>query len=232
MEHLYGKGEEKVLDPRGIFVIHTEKKMWIWIGSEIQGANEKLFTEKANAHIALLRQYEKAPSEQEIIRQGKETPAFWEIFGLTTEPELKWKINSDWDNWFADVEVTEKTRPKEKPLVYSMGKTKLVTVKEDEDLIKMREAKPRLYTYPNPSEFVTVFDFEDLTEGSLICLCVKSRGKLYVWRGIDFEGSEDEINKFANSVKENCWAGEPNTNVEISYQAQKGQSESFLEYFD
>lgn len=43
MEHLYVKGECKVLDPRGVYVIHGEKKVFIWIGNEIQGKNEKLY---------------------------------------------------------------------------------------------------------------------------------------------------------------------------------------------
>jgi hypothetical protein len=42
MEHLYSKNQEKALDPRGIFVIQSEKRLVIWIGNEIQGDNEKL----------------------------------------------------------------------------------------------------------------------------------------------------------------------------------------------
>lgn len=42
MEHLYSKSQGKVLDPRGVFVIQSEKRLVIWVGNEIQGANEKL----------------------------------------------------------------------------------------------------------------------------------------------------------------------------------------------
>lgn len=42
MEHLYNKSQEKVLDPRGVYIIQSEKRLIIWIGNEIQGSNEKL----------------------------------------------------------------------------------------------------------------------------------------------------------------------------------------------
>ena len=43
MEHLYIKSEGKTLDPRGVFIIQTEKKIILWIGNELQGANEKMY---------------------------------------------------------------------------------------------------------------------------------------------------------------------------------------------
>ena len=185
------------------------------------------------AHVALLQKYEKAPAEVEVVKKGNEDAAFWTLWGLSADSEPKYKVNPEWDSWFADIEVAEKTRPKEKPMVYTMGKTKLAVVKEDEELQKLREAKPRLYTYPNATEFVTVFDYEDLAEGSMICLCVKNKSKIYMWKGIDFEGpTEDEISKFVAQVKENCWSDESGVSVEQSLQTQESQSASFLEYFD
>ena len=105
------------------------------------------FMEKAAAHVSLLQKHEKAPAEVEQVRQGKENAAFWALWGLTADPEVKYKVNNDWDTWFADVELAEKSRPKDRPMVYSMGKAKTTTGKEDEELLKLREMKPRLYTY-------------------------------------------------------------------------------------
>ena len=42
MEPLYGKNNTKTLDPRGIYVIQSEKRLVVWVGDEIQGDNEKL----------------------------------------------------------------------------------------------------------------------------------------------------------------------------------------------
>jgi hypothetical protein len=147
--------------------------------------------EAAQKQIGLLQQYEKAPSDVEYIKQGAESKDFWLLWNLKQDPEIKYQQNSDWDSLFADVELAEKNKPNEKPLVYTMNKSKLAPSSEDEELQKLREQKPRLYTYPNASEYATVFDFEDLTERSLICLCVKTKSKIYVWKGIDFEGNSE-----------------------------------------
>lgn len=42
MEHLYSKNQGKALDPRGVFIIQSEKRLIVWVGGEVQGANEKL----------------------------------------------------------------------------------------------------------------------------------------------------------------------------------------------
>lgn len=93
-----------------------------------------------------MQKYEKAPSEVEIVRQGSEPKEFWSCWNLKAEPELKYQQNSDWDLWFADVELAEKNKPNEKPMVYTMNKSKQAGNGEDEELQKLREQKPRLYT--------------------------------------------------------------------------------------
>ncbi len=150
--------------------------------------------EKARAHVALIQKHEKAPIEVQEIRQGKEPAEFWAEWGLSAPPEPGCKVAPECDFWFADIEAAEKARPKDRPAVYTMGKSKAGTnEKDEEELAKMREMKPRLYTYPKGGEFSTVFDFEDLNENSLICLCDRGKHKLYVWKGIDFEGPEAVI---------------------------------------
>jgi hypothetical protein len=42
MEHLYIKSEGKTLDSRGVFVIHAPNKVYVWIGNQLQGNNEKM----------------------------------------------------------------------------------------------------------------------------------------------------------------------------------------------
>eukprot|EP00831_Metopus_contortus_P057867 TRINITY_DN50177_c0_g1_i3.p3 TRINITY_DN50177_c0_g1~~TRINITY_DN50177_c0_g1_i3.p3 ORF type:complete len:103 (-),score=25.15 TRINITY_DN50177_c0_g1_i3:176-484(-) len=87
-----------------------------------------------------------------------------------------------------------------------MGNKFISTEKEEEEeFIKLREMKPRLYTYPDSKEFSTVFEFEDLSEDGLFCLCVKAKSKIYIYTGIDFSESEDEKKEFINAVTLHCW---------------------------
>lgn len=146
MEHLYIKSEGKALDPRSIFVIQTINKVIVWTGNELKGNNGKLFIEVAKKHAGYLQKYEKASNDIEYIKQGAEPSDFWLLWNLKSEPEVKYQQNSDWDVWFEDVEVAEKNKPNEKPLVYTMNKTKLAPSGDDEELQKLREQKPRLYT--------------------------------------------------------------------------------------
>ena len=32
-----------MLDPRGVYVVHAEKEVYVWVGDEIQGNNEKSY---------------------------------------------------------------------------------------------------------------------------------------------------------------------------------------------
>ena len=43
-----------------------------------------------------------------------------------------------------------------------------------DDVIEEHKMKPKLYTYPNWNESITVFDFEDLQEDGLLILCVRA----------------------------------------------------------
>lgn len=43
MNRLYSKTEENGLDPRGVYIIQSENRLVIWIGSKIQGENETLY---------------------------------------------------------------------------------------------------------------------------------------------------------------------------------------------
>jgi len=186
--------------------------------------------EKAYSHIALLQKYEKASSTYEVIHQDKEDLLFWNLWGLSSPPETKYKVNPEWDDWFEDVKKAE-ARPKEHPAVYTLGRCQATIDEEEEELKRQREMKPRLYTYPDAEEFATVFEYDDLQGDSLICLCIKPVNKQYIWSGIDFEGGEEEVKKYAEEVKRHCWK-DNSSGVVQNFQTQEGPSSSFLEYFD
>lgn len=46
MENLYSnKTNAAVLDPRGMFVIHAESSLWIWVGAEVPKGNHAPYME-------------------------------------------------------------------------------------------------------------------------------------------------------------------------------------------
>jgi hypothetical protein len=60
MENLYmqgGRGSArhgKVLDPRGMFLIHCQKKAWLWVGSRVMSGNYENYKKAALNHFKLI----------------------------------------------------------------------------------------------------------------------------------------------------------------------------------
>mmetsp|Transcript_26428 Transcript_26428/g.35317 ORF Transcript_26428/g.35317 Transcript_26428/m.35317 type:complete len:105 (+) Transcript_26428:2313-2627(+) len=85
--NLYQRGQRFFgLDPRGACVIQAERATYIWVGGELFPANREPYLNAAKAHLSLLSRYEKAKANYEIIEQGRETSAFWELFGFEEKP--------------------------------------------------------------------------------------------------------------------------------------------------
>lgn len=90
MENLYvqggsGKGsarQGKVLDPRAAFLIQAEDSVWIWLGSRLYQPNRDAYINAAMQHLGNLQKYERASQQVEIVEQGSEGDAFWNLFGL------------------------------------------------------------------------------------------------------------------------------------------------------
>jgi protein-tyrosine phosphatase len=62
MTNLYGKQQNPtVLDPRGMFVVHAENSIWLWVGAEIPAGNHKAYMAAVEQHVSLLQKYERAP---------------------------------------------------------------------------------------------------------------------------------------------------------------------------
>ena len=101
----------------------------------------------AKFYLSLLQQNEKASTTNVTqVKQGSEPEEFWKLWNVEIESTEKYKKNPDYDSWFIDIEDAEQKLVLEKPLVYSMDKKKMMQGGEDEEK-KMREMKPRLYTY-------------------------------------------------------------------------------------
>lgn len=111
-----------------------------------------------------------------------------------------------------------------------------------------QELKPRLFTFPNWNESVTVFDVDDLQEDALLVLCVKpqlnvpghehDQHKVFIWRGSQFD--EDEANQevasiqeFVDRVMESYWGCKNPSdqfNIAIQNEVSGDESEEFHDF--
>ncbi len=92
MENLYlqgGRGSArhgKVLDPRGVFLVQSSERVWLWIGIKVMSGNIQSYKNAALNHLKLLQTHERAPVTIEIVEQGNESKEFWNEFGLQEAP--------------------------------------------------------------------------------------------------------------------------------------------------
>jgi hypothetical protein len=111
-----------------------------------------------------------------------------------------------------------------------------------------QKMKPRLYHYPNWSESVTVFDYEDLVVDAFLVLCVRAQigvpghehdqHKVFVWRGPEFEEEDSEglieSGEFVEKVMEQYWGcrrpGEQ-FNIQVVSEQFGMESDEFYDYF-
>lgn len=71
MENLYIENNDKVLDPRGMFIIQSQKELFIWIGSEIPKENYEFhFATTKKYCVENLHKYEHAAKDYKIVKQG------------------------------------------------------------------------------------------------------------------------------------------------------------------
>ena len=54
MEHLYEMKNTKYFDPRTMFIIQTENKLYLWIGDSIYPANKETYYIELFLYIKLL----------------------------------------------------------------------------------------------------------------------------------------------------------------------------------
>ncbi len=78
MENLYTGA--KVLDPRGLFIVQTSYKLWLWLGNDVPSGNLKAYRNAADTHMDLLRKHERASQDTVLVKQGSEGKEFWASF--------------------------------------------------------------------------------------------------------------------------------------------------------
>lgn len=108
--------------------------------------------------------------------------------------------------------------------------------------------KPKLYTYPNWNESMTVFDFEDLQADSLLVICIRAQigvpghehdqHKVFVWRGNEFDEEEANnevinVHEFVQKVMDQYWGcknPQNQFNILVQHEVDGEESEEFQEY--
>lgn len=199
------------LDPRGLFIIHTQKSLYLWEGCEIHPPNIDRYFEVAHYYIKKLQTYEQAP-QLIHIKQYQEPAGFWKEFSFDERPEESYGFYDREKHWYARLEVALDQLPKE-----YYGET-------EEDTEEIIEEKPRLYIYPD-YESIGVFDDDELIQEGLVCLC--SVDKMYSWIGMDFEEEEIRVEEYVKNVMDQHYG----RSVPVIEQLQDRENEEFLRFF-
>lgn len=199
------------LDPRGLFIIHTQKSLYLWEGCEINPANRDRYFEVAHYFIKKLQTHERAPQLLHI-KQYEEPTDFWKEFGNDERPEESYGFYDREKHWYARLDTAVDQPPKE------------YYAEDEEDIEEIVEEKPKLYIYPE-YDGIGVFDDDELIDVALVCLC--NGDKMYSWKGMDFEEEEITEEEYVKNVMDHHYG----RSVPVIEQLQDRENDEFLRFF-
>lgn len=87
MEHFFIEKMSKSMDPRGVFIVQTQDKFRIVIGSKCKDLNWSTYLEYARNYIKTLQEKEHGATEVEEIEETKIDDSFWKLWGKEGWPE-------------------------------------------------------------------------------------------------------------------------------------------------
>ncbi|KAL4486728.1 hypothetical protein ABPG72_022203 [Tetrahymena utriculariae] len=222
------KDPNNKLDPRGVFIIQAPEKLYIWIGNEIPPERQQIYQDYSLQYLENLRQYEHAPQEFEIVRQGSESEEFWQMW-LPQKPLNAYSQNREWNNWFLDI---TKSSDNYKQINYYDDD-------DDDDEDDKREVayrqnnkqKPKLFIYPEKDP-LNVFDLEDLMDDSLCILCKQQDDqiKIHIWRGSQFTQPDEVEKDYLDQIIQDHYPNHIN-NILLYKEILHQESEEFNECF-
>jgi protein-tyrosine phosphatase len=218
LENLYTVKNPKCLDPRSVFIIQLENKIYLWIGNQIHGPNVELYMKCADEYIKVLQEQEKAPTDVVVVECEKEPADFWSIW--ENEPEVKHGFNKEWDMWFLDTSQ----------YTAAQGPT-YIRENPDDNKIIGTETRPWLYLFPEDKP-LKVFDDEDLEEDTFAVICKEKDGvkNAYIWKGEAF-AQEDEEQYFLEAAIKNKWPNEYFNNINKIYVTPFEETKEFQNLF-
>lgn len=159
------------MDPRAVFIVQgpSNVPLYIWKGANVPAANVQKYIAEAERYAQILQQNEKANAKIVHVEQGNEDNQFWSLFFKNQQKppanQLYGKIG-EWNSFMIDLGTCENF-VKAQPAV-------IQTMQYRDDVAEEQKLKPKLFSYPNWNESITVFDFEDLQEDALLILCVRA----------------------------------------------------------
>ena len=174
-EPLYTGKNILKLDPRGIFIISSDKVSFIWCGKDLHSSYAERYLELAEEYCQKLTKYEHLPPNPVRVEQGQEPPELWAIFGLAEPPSEKYAYNRFWDNWYLNLSDVKS--------ITSRSNRSRIEYAEREEL----EERPTGFLYPNYIEPLYVMELDDLFDDSFMIVCNKETRQVHVWKGPDFQ---------------------------------------------
>lgn len=216
--------KDQKLDPRGIFLIVSPNRMFMWVGNHVCKMAKSSYMLATEAYIKKLQKFEKAPQEVMEVGQGEEPPSFWAAFGLLGGPQEPVGMNPKWTLWFASFDEDSRMRS-------ARSHKSRFAYAEREEL----KDKPAMFVYPFYQEPLFVLDMDDLKEEGLAVLCDRAKKMCYIWEGSLFKPVEEpnvpDVPQFLTLVLQSFFEVEDTKDIIKNWQKAGEETEAFDEYF-
>ncbi|CAK63622.1 unnamed protein product (macronuclear) [Paramecium tetraurelia] len=223
MDQLYSGKVLRTFDSRGVFLVLSEHDLYLWIGPECNKTEK--FIQYALDYTKFLKQFEKAPNIQPILMEAEnESEMFWGLWGIVGKPGVICQKIREWDQWYEEVDENEFNKEKESNIqLYSSDRVEEVHVE-----------KKAFYIYPNSDDYLLMFDLEDLDQSQL-CILIKEINKqvlqVYVWRGQEWVGNDDDEQYFVHEIISKNYQYISERNIYVFQEEPNEESDVFLDCF-
>ena len=199
-------GIPRMLDKRGIFIIVSLTKVYLWLGSKISLTNKDLYLKTALDYINVLKEYEHAPVDETgpiYVYDEKENEEFMNELLRTKEKKERFKnkisdIFPEWNSWYKEIKIG-KNNLKDKN---NGGNLKDNNGDNKSGGGNDVEIKKGFFVYPNDKPD-TVLDLDDLNDETFLVACIyqNNKPKIFVWKGKFVDINEKTYNEYQNRVK-------------------------------
>jgi protein-tyrosine phosphatase len=201
-------GIPRMLDKRGIFIIVSLNKVYLWLGSKISLTNKDIYLKTALDYINILKEYEHAPVDETgpiYMYDEKENEEFINELLTTKEKREMFKnkisdIFPEWNSWYKEIKIGGgKNNLKDKNNGGNLNDNNFDSKYNNGNNI---EIKKGFFVYPNDKPD-TVLDLDDLTDETYLVACVyqNNKPKIFLWKGKFVDINEKSLTEYKNKVK-------------------------------
>eukprot|EP00801_Mesodinium_rubrum_P000752 Mrub_00752.p1 GENE.Mrub_00752~~Mrub_00752.p1 ORF type:complete len:867 (+),score=144.70 Mrub_00752:169-2601(+) len=231
-------GDVRVFDSRGVYIVSSESKNYIWVGSDVGEETKKAYLKKATKYVDCLNKNEKHHKAFEIINQNSEPMSYWSLFKLSKKPDVIAKKYEKFDSYYMDLSQSYTTyKPGYNSHVlksYRDGEENKIEETEEEEYLSDQDndltKHKSMFIYPNTDgDESEGYDMEILNETKIFMLLCTSSNKVYELKGYDCELSEDEINNYKINIFEKYYG--TSENLDIVKEEYGDESDEMMDYF-